>query len=454
MQACVRAAQGRPELASKELERLATKCPAWPKTGETLGGWLRRDRRGVAAPQRRWFFLKDKFLFWYREPTDSTPLGGYVVENATAGQTPLGDARDLTSFTFTMQPSIDFILDALEAKPRAEWITVLTNANLIDPFEKNKLYFPDSAEWNTKATSKDIATTTLQGFLYKRGNANTDWKMRWCALRGTLLVYSEKEDSKVLGSIDIRNCKVRQAVDEGAEYPFQLITPIRTYFLNSESAETTRAWVIAIFDAQEHATKITTTGIYTPTDTPFVVAADTDLKDKRKTIAVPKPASSSANSDSPTASPSTPTLSDSPKRSTVETSSPQVAIGRRWGETTRGPTTAFASTSSSREAAPSSVSSYFSSSYERPSSLKSTPSAPVELTDLRSPSMSALAALNEEEEARRNMLAKEARRTRVDRTHSELLSEPLLADGLDVDQDEENDFQPNRSDNSGCCTIL
>lgn len=456
LQACVRAAQGRPELASKELEKFSRLYPAWISNSSTLGGWLSRDRRQVVGgTQRRWFCLKDKFLFYYREPTDSTPLSGYVLENATLGQELFNDSRDLTQFSFVIPPSINYTLDAFDAKSRAEWISVLMEANLIDPFAKGTVYFPDPAAITSSAIQvnnfKDPAL--LEGYLSKRGGTNTDWKIRWFTLRGTLLTYHEKEGSKPLGSIDIRNCKVRQGEDEGAEFPFQLITPIRTYYIDSEHSDTTRAWIMAIFNAQEDAKKISTDGILTaPIDTAYDPG---EIKRKTHHGASSSSSSKSAFISTPPSTIQHSDDSDTPRLSSSPSSSPQPsssnqqrktidpAMGRKWGDSLkRGPNEQ--TEPGVKPLLP--VSPYLGNQRHRTSALSRDSAYAVELTDFQAPDTAnvALASLNEDEEIRRNQAArKAANRARFDRTQSELLNEPLLP--LEADPLEKETSQ-------GCCS--
>lgn len=456
LQACVRAAQGRPELASKELERFARLYPAWISSGATLGGWLMRDRRQVmGGTQRRWFVLKDKFLFYYREPTDSFPLSGYVIENTAVAQEELGDSRAPTQFSFAIPPTINYILDAFDVKTRAEWITVLTEANLIDPFEPGHSYFLDAASVLNSATPSTTskAPALLEGYLSKRGSTNTDWKLRWFSLRGTLLTYSEKDGSKPLGSIDVRNSKVRQGEDQDAAFPFQLITPIRTYFLDSEHADTTRAWIVAIFNAQEDAIKISTDSILTAALDNTYDPDEVRRKTHHGSTTSLKPINASPSSTPPSSSvlqsPEGP-LSPETDSSPLAASNPLAvrktldpAMGRKWGSGTKK----NLGESSNQESdvvepllSASPVQPYLGVTRNRTSALTPNSAHAVELTEFRAPETTrvALASLNEEEEIRRNRIARHsAGRARFDRSQSELLQEPLLELDEATDQPEE-----------------
>lgn len=452
LQACVRAAQGRPELASKELERFASKYPAWLSSGITLSGWLMRDRHQVVGKrQKRWYCLKDKFLFYYREPTDACPLSGYVLETASVGQDLFGDSRDATQFSLSIPPAINYTMDAFDEKSRAEWVSVISTANLIDPFEAGKLYFSDvsAATASSIPDSMPKEPAMLEGYLSKRGNTNTDWKLRWFSLRGTLVVYYDKEGGKSLGSIDVRNSKVRQGDDGDAGFPFQIITPLRTYFLDSEFADTTRAWIVAIFNAQEDAAaKMSAEPISTlpqAEQAPY----DPTIMDYKKRNSV-RPSSSPSSSSSATLANErrdsvTNSSSMQPLESHIASSSStnarktiDPAVGRRWGSLQPSESELSSNinaSSSNRDELVAPLLSesprkpYLGGQRSRPSSLHPDSETVVELAELRAPrdSMVALASLNEEEEARRNRAAVEARKNaRLDRTQSEILSEPLL----------------------------
>lgn len=404
---------------------------------------MRGRRQVVGSRQKRWYCLKDKFLFYYRSPTDACPLSGYVLETASIGQEILGDSRDVTQFSLGIPPSINYIMDAFDEKSRGEWISVLSTANLIDPFEDGKLYFSDvsAATESSMPDSTPKEPAMLEGYLSKRGNTNTDWKLRWFSLRGTLLVYYDKEGGKSLGSIDIRNCKVRQGDDGDAGFPFQIITPLRTYFMDSEYADTTRAWIVAIFNAQEDAAaKISAEGIATTSE----VTYDPAMEYKKR--------GTGRHSASPSSSPSTSTLLNNERSETGSTppvsntshesssrKSIDPAVGRRWGASSPNPSNSSQTSDQLKvrsenafpqaESSTTPVSPYLGGQRSRPSSLHPESDSAIELEDLHVPhdSMVALSALNDEEETRRNRAAIEARRnTRIDRTQSELLSEPLL----------------------------
>lgn len=446
LQACIRAAQERPELASKELEKFATRYANWITSGVTLQGWLTRHGKQVLAKeQRRWYVLKDKFLFYYREPTDPLPLSGYVIESASIAQDTFGDARDLSMLSFSIPPTTNYILDAYDARTRAEWITVLMEANLIDPFLSEARYFPDSSAILASSAAdsgpKDVAL--IEGWLSKRGSTNKAFKMRWFSLRGTLLTYSEREGSKPLGTIDVRNSKVRQGDDgQEAEFPFQIITPIRTYFLDSEHSDTTRAWIVAIFNAQEDVAKIPTDVNLVPSEEPYNVDLVRSNSSKRASTA--RPISMAPNtllglSSSPSGSPpsalaSRASMSITSPSSSLATESPSKtsarhtinpAVGRKLGGIVATATEdEMDELEFSKPITP-----YLGAGRNRTSALTENSKNAVELNDLRVPddSMIALSALNEDEEVRRNNAAKSTRgRYGLERTQSEMLAEPLL----------------------------
>lgn len=461
-------------MASKELEKFASKYANWITNGATLQGWLTRHRKQVLGKeQRRWYVLKDKFLFYYREPTDPLPLSGYVIETASIAQDTFGDARDLSMLSFSIPPTVNYILDAYDARTRAEWITVLMEANLIDPFESEVRYFLDPSSILASSASDSLQkdTALIEGWLSKRGSTNKAFKLRWFSLRGTLLTYSEREGSKPLGSIDIRSCKVRQGDDgQEAEFPFQIITPIRTYFLDSEHSDTTRAWIVAIFNAQEDAAKIPTDTKRLSSEEPYNVGLPRSNSNKRASTArpvsmapnallnlgsspsnsPPKASSSRATialTSSPIASSSSPATSSGKKANARHTVNP--AVGRKLG----GIVASAADDELDEFERAEPITPYLGGSRNRTSALTENSKTAVELTDFRvaDDSMVALSALNEDEENRRNSAAKSVRGNRgFERSQSEMLNEPLLTSEI---LDEMDDYVKQETSACNCCTI-
>lgn len=426
----------------------------------------------LGKEQRRWYVLKDKFLFYYREPTDPLPLSGYVVETASIAQDTFGDARDLSMLSFSIPPTVNYILDAYDARTRAEWITVLMEANLIDPFLTEARYFldPSSILASSAPDSTHKEAVLIEGWLSKRGSTNKAFKLRWFSLRGTLLTYSEREGSKPLGSIDIRSCKVRQGDDgQEAEFPFQIITPIRTYFLDSEHSDTTRAWIMAIFNAQEDAAKIPTDEKRLSSEEPYNVGLARTGSNKRASTARPVSMAPNAllSSGSPSSSPprgpssrSTIALGSSPLASSSAPASDlgkktnarhtiNPAVGRRLG----GMATSAADEEMDEFDRIEPITPYLGGTRNRTSALTENSKNAVELTDFRvsDDSMVALSALNEDEESRRNSAAKSVRGLQgFERSQSEMLNEPLLTSEI---LDEMDDYVKQESNSCTCCTI-
>lgn len=375
-----------------------------------------------------------------------------MIETAALAQDTLGDARDLTYFTLSIPPSISYAFDAFDTKSRAEWLSVLMEANLIDPFLPATKLCPNVESLVSGSSSLSDTPfkepVLLEGWLSKRGSTNKAFKLRWFSLRGTLLTYAEQEGKKPLGSIDIRNCKIRQGNDgPEVEFPFQLITSIRTYYLDSEHADTTRAWIVAIFNAQEDAAKIATPDVVEEAYDPAAGSKSPPRKSVQRPVSMaPSSRSSSSPSASPSSSPSVrPTdlpstrkswMPNSPDSSSSSTgdkkNSPRHTINPVVGRKLGGALPSLQDIDydddevGTRATIPTP---YLGGSRNRTSALTRDSKHAVEMSDLRAPreALIALAALNEDEEIRRNKAVLSARgRYGLERTDSEILSEPLL----------------------------
>jgi len=84
-----------------------------------------------------------------------------------------------------------------------------------------------------------------KGFLVKEGGNFKSWKKRWCCLKNGSLIYSKSQNSGELGIIDLRNVTVVKSSDARPKkkYVFEMVTPVRTYFLCAETQNERDSWI-------------------------------------------------------------------------------------------------------------------------------------------------------------------------------------------------------------------
>jgi hypothetical protein len=98
---------------------------------------------------------------------------------------------------------------------------------------------------------QQIGTPDHSGFMKKKGERYSTWKMRYFVLKGSHLYYlkSERED-RVKGHIDVSGCRI--IVDENVNpgsYGFRLIGAEQPHAFSSPEQSVIRAWMKALTKA-------------------------------------------------------------------------------------------------------------------------------------------------------------------------------------------------------------
>jgi len=94
---------------------------------------------------------------------------------------------------------------------------------------------------------KDLKNAELQGWLFKQGFNNKNWKKRWCVLEGFCLYYfeSNKNDSKALGMVLLPSYTISEIFSKDSKnHCFEAYHPsARCYSFSAESEESAKDWV-------------------------------------------------------------------------------------------------------------------------------------------------------------------------------------------------------------------
>ncbi|KAI6659009.1 Diacylglycerol kinase eta-like [Oopsacas minuta] len=114
-------------------------------------------------------------------------------------------------------------------------------------FEKIAEYF--SPNKNNTTDIMDNNLTIKEGYGYKRGAINTDWKKRLFVLNQKSLTYFKGGKSIPSGSIELNT--VQHISDIQKDNIFKLFTPGRVYEIRLDSQGDAVAWVEALNQASK-----------------------------------------------------------------------------------------------------------------------------------------------------------------------------------------------------------
>jgi len=286
--AIARLAAGRPDLAEKDIRTVCEKNSNWPRQLPTKQGKMSKRGRLNPASQERYFYLQDRFLFYYKT-NKSKDYQGFITLNGAQL-----DCQKRDIFIRPQNGSRIFAITAPSSADATEWAEVLRRATklpLLLPVEEtmNSLPIAAKTDASTAATSSSIAVSPAstkvssspltpassfgtgsltsapmqtytqvvvsglshEGWLYKAGEINTRFKKRWFVLRSEILYYFKgrpeaKDDvySGVQGSIPITKYMVQKV--PSPEFAFQLLPHApgaRAYLLHASSEEERTRWI-------------------------------------------------------------------------------------------------------------------------------------------------------------------------------------------------------------------
>ncbi|KAI0822518.1 PH-domain-containing protein [Trametes gibbosa] len=103
------------------------------------------------------------------------------------------------------------------------------------------------------ATRGSLDETVIKtGYLWKKGERRKTWKKRWFVLRPAHLAFyktsAEYKLLRLLELTDVHSCT--PVVLKKHQNTFGIVSPVRTFYLQSESASDVQGWVHAINDAR------------------------------------------------------------------------------------------------------------------------------------------------------------------------------------------------------------
>jgi len=66
---------------SKDIVAFTKLDPDWSKNKPKMSGYLKKEKlKAIGKAQKRYFFLKNKFLWYYKSPLDLEPVSAICLE--------------------------------------------------------------------------------------------------------------------------------------------------------------------------------------------------------------------------------------------------------------------------------------------------------------------------------------------------------------------------------------
>eukprot|EP01112_Ceratiomyxa_fruticulosa_P005266 TRINITY_DN15874_c0_g1_i1.p1 TRINITY_DN15874_c0_g1~~TRINITY_DN15874_c0_g1_i1.p1 ORF type:complete len:129 (-),score=34.64 TRINITY_DN15874_c0_g1_i1:139-525(-) len=92
-----------------------------------------------------------------------------------------------------------------------------------------------------------MSEITKQGYLTKEGANVMTWKRRWFCIKKQDLFYSKTPDSPPLGIIPLHlTTGVYESNYKLKELVFEIVTPVRTYYIEASSEKERSEWIAAL----------------------------------------------------------------------------------------------------------------------------------------------------------------------------------------------------------------
>eukprot|EP01121_Diplochlamys_sp_Union-15-3_P018817 TRINITY_DN6933_c0_g1_i1.p1 TRINITY_DN6933_c0_g1~~TRINITY_DN6933_c0_g1_i1.p1 ORF type:complete len:445 (-),score=47.68 TRINITY_DN6933_c0_g1_i1:50-1384(-) len=225
--------------AQEDLKNFIQKEPNFPKTDPIYSGFLKKKNPRKKGSEKRYFYLKNKFLWYYKNPTDEIPIHCICLENAS-----ILDKHKKNKFQICV-PGRIYKLKTKENNEKLEWLKFLNKA-VTTSVNDIEIFLTDM-DRRSSLSSRAIC----EGYLYKRGNKNKGWRLRWFSLKGNFLTYSTSpSDAKPSGVIDLNTMSnpPQSPMDEDSEskFYFQIYTFNRTYFLYADRIEDRAKWLTVL----------------------------------------------------------------------------------------------------------------------------------------------------------------------------------------------------------------
>eukprot|EP01104_Vermistella_antarctica_P011356 TRINITY_DN3160_c0_g1_i1.p1 TRINITY_DN3160_c0_g1~~TRINITY_DN3160_c0_g1_i1.p1 ORF type:complete len:825 (+),score=159.80 TRINITY_DN3160_c0_g1_i1:195-2669(+) len=248
--------------AREDMRKLLEIQPKWPRQEPRKEGFLRKEGEINPMMNKRYFVLKDYFLFYYKSAKDIMPLGVICLSKIQLAR----KGKNGRTFHLMIPEGRKYILRADTDTDTSSWLSLLGSLKEVrlPLYQKDTVIIWDSPKHisqvggdgesnKSEKLSMDLNDVVMSGYLYKRGAIFTDWKLRWFGLcsSGHLFYFGSKQtDPRNVqtpkGHLYIPGNPVKESGKNKDEFVFEIRTPGRTYHLRAETERDRVSWFAAI----------------------------------------------------------------------------------------------------------------------------------------------------------------------------------------------------------------
>ncbi|XP_023707190.1 uncharacterized protein LOC111864256 isoform X6 [Cryptotermes secundus] len=195
---------------------------------------------------QRWFCLKrDNCLYYYKNDTESQPLGALMLVNYRVSRTP--DSGRLYSFLLDKTGATGLHLAADDEESAMRWLAVISHS-----IERNAQMdqWLDISNRKLKLAASAVQQPDCFGYLMKLGHKWKAWKRRYCVLKDACLYfYQDGSSDGALGMACLHGYRVQNSTAGGKRFAFEILPPEirqRHYYFYTETEMDKKRWLAAL----------------------------------------------------------------------------------------------------------------------------------------------------------------------------------------------------------------
>eukprot|EP01125_Pyxidicula_operculata_P020477 TRINITY_DN7577_c0_g1_i1.p1 TRINITY_DN7577_c0_g1~~TRINITY_DN7577_c0_g1_i1.p1 ORF type:complete len:428 (+),score=77.35 TRINITY_DN7577_c0_g1_i1:159-1286(+) len=220
--------------------------PGWVMDSPSLNGFLKKYPDKTGLPKKRFFYLKGRYLIYFRNDKSDDPIAGVCLQEFTV------TSKSETKFDIDV-PERKYALEAESKEDKDIWMTTL---KMVEKLPRVWNSLTPASQRMTRSVS--VAAFKENGeWLWKRGQKNPGWKERWMVIKqGSLFYYASDTDPKPKGSMPLRNAKCLPIAQEKNErdakrFKFLIENDKRTLYIYCESEAQRAKWMKRIIDVSK-----------------------------------------------------------------------------------------------------------------------------------------------------------------------------------------------------------
>eukprot|EP01119_Soliformovum_irregulare_P007033 TRINITY_DN1943_c0_g2_i1.p1 TRINITY_DN1943_c0_g2~~TRINITY_DN1943_c0_g2_i1.p1 ORF type:complete len:515 (-),score=150.09 TRINITY_DN1943_c0_g2_i1:10-1554(-) len=225
-------------------------------------GWLVKKGLNVKSWKKRFFVLRDNYLFYYKTEAQGTPAGVISLHNASVNVSLTPVKGTMSSFLLSVSPDLLENFN-FEVETPGRTYTFHAEDNVL--LQEWVMMIQRNITWLKEHVTEEFVDPRMtvqqvqlaperQGYLNKaiEKGAGVIYQRRWFVLQqGVIYYFKSTTDSSPMGLIDLKGSSIKIVPKGTVTQPylknsFELYTPNRTYWLYADSAILMREWVESI----------------------------------------------------------------------------------------------------------------------------------------------------------------------------------------------------------------